>query len=68
MQIRRAEAADEAAFADMRRRAILALTVPARSTEEAETWATRVAADRIARAIREHDVWMTVEAMSLHQK
>src|SRR5437899_11157684 len=57
MQIRRAEAADEEALASIRRRAILALAVPAMSREQAERWATRGAADRVARAMREHDVW-----------
>src|SRR5215468_12507503 len=61
MKIRRAEAADEDALASIRRRAILALAVPAMSREQAERWATRGAADRVARAIREHDVWVAVE-------
>lgn len=61
MQIRRGEATDEAALAGIRRSAILALTVPAMSMEQAEKWATRAPADRIARAIREHDVWVAVE-------
>jgi putative acetyltransferase len=65
MQIRRAEAADEEALARIRRSAILALAVPAMSIEQAETWATRVAADRIARAIREHDVWVAVEGVAI---
>jgi GNAT superfamily N-acetyltransferase len=61
MQIRRAEAADEEALTSIRRSAILALAVPAMSMEQAETWATRAAADRIARAIRDHDVWVAVD-------
>jgi putative acetyltransferase len=61
MQIRRAEAADEEALARIRRTAILALAVPAMSMEQAEKWAARAAADRIARAIREHDAWVAVE-------
>ena len=61
MQIRRAEAADEDALAHIRRSAILALAVPAMSMEQAETWAARAAADRIARAIRDHDVSVAVE-------
>jgi len=65
MQIRRAEAADEEALARIRRSAILALAVPAMSIEQAETWAARVAADRIARAIREHDVWVAVEGVAI---
>src|SRR5262245_33304393 len=65
MQIRRAEAADEDALASMRRRAILALAVPAMSMEQAEKWATRAAADRIARAIREHDVWVALDEAAI---
>jgi putative acetyltransferase len=65
MQIRRAEAADEEALAHIRRRAILALAVPAMSIEQAEAWATRTAADRIARAIREHDLWVAVEEVAI---
>jgi putative acetyltransferase len=65
MQIRRAEAADEDALASVRRRAILALAVPAMSMEQAEKWATRAAADRIARAIREHDVWVAVDEAAI---
>ena len=61
MQIRRAEAADEEALARIRRRAILALAVPAMSMERAQQWATRSAADRIARAIREHHVWVALD-------
>ena len=63
MQIRRAEAADEEALASIRRRAILA--VPAMSREKAERWATRGAADRVARAMREHDVWVAVEGAAI---
>ncbi len=65
MQIRRAEAADEEALASIRRSAILALAVPAISMEQAEQWATRAAADRIARATREHDVWVAVEGAAI---
>ena len=65
MQIRRAEAADEEALAGIRRSAILALAVPAISMEQAEKWAARAAADRIARAIREHDVWVAVEGAAI---
>jgi putative acetyltransferase len=61
MQIRRAEAGDEEALASIRRSAILALAVPAMSTEQAEKWAARAAADRIVRAIRDHDVWVAVD-------
>ena len=65
MQIRRAEAADEEALASIRRRAILALAVPAMSMEQAETWATRAAGDRMARAIRDHDVWVAVDGVAI---
>lgn len=65
MEIRRAEAADEEALASIRRSAILALAVPAISMEQAEKWAMRAAADRIARAIREHDVWVAVEGTAI---
>jgi putative acetyltransferase len=65
MQIRRAEAADEEALASIRRSAILALAVPAMSTEQAEKWATRATADRMARALREHDVWVAVEGAAV---
>ena len=65
MKIRRAEAADEEALTSIRRQAILALAVPAMSTEQAEKWATRAAADRIARAIRDHDVWVAVDGVAI---
>jgi GNAT superfamily N-acetyltransferase len=60
MRLRRAEAADEEALASIRRSAILALAVQVISMEQAEKWAARAAADRIVRAIREHDVWVAV--------
>src|SRR5262249_51910215 len=65
MQIRRAEPADEEALASIRRRAILALAVPAMSREQAERWAARGAVDRVARAMREHDVWVAVEGAAV---
>jgi GNAT superfamily N-acetyltransferase len=65
IQIRRAEATDEEALARIRRSAILALAVPAMSMEQAEKWATRAAADRIARAIRDDDVWVAVEGAAI---
>jgi GNAT superfamily N-acetyltransferase len=65
MQIRRAEPADEEALASIRCSAILALAVPAISMERAEKWAAGAAADRIARAIREHDVWIAVERTAI---
>jgi putative acetyltransferase len=63
--IRRAEATDEQALASIRRRAILALAVPALSSEQAEQWAMAAAADRIARAIRDHAVWVAVEQVAI---
>lgn len=65
MHIRRAEATDEEALARIRRSAILALAVPAMSMEQAARWAATVAGDRIARAIREHDVWVAVEEAAI---
>lgn len=65
MHIRRAEATDEEALAHIRRRAILALAGMALSIEQAEAWATQAAADRIARAIREHDVWVAVDGAAI---
>ncbi len=35
------------------------------SVEEAGAWATGAAADRIAGAIREHDVWVAVEEVAI---
>ena len=65
MRIRRAEAADEEALAQIRRSAILALAVPAISMAQAEQWATQAAVDRIARAIRNHEVWVAVEEVAI---
>ena len=65
MQIRRADATDEEALARIRRSAILALAGPAMSRERAEQWATRAAADRIARALRDHDVWVAVDGVAI---
>jgi putative acetyltransferase len=61
MQIRRARATDEDALARIRRDAILALAVPAMSMEQAERWAARAVADRMARAIQDHTVWVAVD-------
>ena len=61
IQIRRAGAGDEEALARIRQSAILALSVPAMSTEQAEKWAMRAPADRVVRAIRDHDVWVAVD-------
>jgi len=67
MQIRRAEIADDEALANIRRNSILDLsrTVPDVSAAEAEKWAMGVAPDRIARAIREHEVWVAVEEIPI---
>jgi len=65
MQIRRAAPADEEALARIRRSAILALAVPAVSREQAERWAARGAAHRVARAMREHEVWVAVEGTAI---
>jgi len=65
MQIRRAELADGEALTSIRRRAILALAVPAMSSEQAERWAARAAPDRVNRAIRDHDVWLAVEGTAI---
>jgi GNAT superfamily N-acetyltransferase len=65
MQIRCAQTTDEEALAGIRRSAILVLAVPAISMEQAEKWAARTTADRIARAIQEHDVWVAVEGVIL---
>ncbi len=65
MQIRRADPTDEESLALIRRSAILALAVPRMSLEQAEKWATHVAADRFARAIRNYDVWVAVEGAAI---
>jgi putative acetyltransferase len=65
MQIRRAEATDEETLAHIRRSAILVLAVPAMSVKQAEKWALQVAPDRMARAIREHDVWVAVAGTAI---
>ena len=65
MHVRRADATDEEALASIRRSAILALAVPAMSSEQAEQWAARAAADRIARAMHDHDVWVAVDGVAI---
>ena len=60
MHLRRADVSDEAALAQIRRDAILTLAVLTLSPEQAAQWAASAAADRIARAIREHEVWVAV--------
>src|SRR5262245_40747292 len=65
MQIRRADASDEEALAHMRRSAIITMAVPAMSVEQAETGAAQAPADRIARSIRDHEVWVAVEGAAL---
>jgi GNAT superfamily N-acetyltransferase len=65
MHIRRAERTDAEALSAIRQRAILGLAVPAMSVAEAEAWAAGAASDRITRAIREHEVWVAVEAVAI---
>ena len=65
MRIRRAEAADAEALAGIRRDAILALTKPALSSDQAEQWANQIAPDRITRALREHNVWVVFEQTAI---
>jgi putative acetyltransferase len=65
MQIRRAAPGDEEALAAIRRSSILALTAPALSSEQAEAWPSGIAADRMARALADHDVWVAVEAVAV---
>lgn len=65
MQLRRADATDAEALATIRRSAILALAASAMSKEQAEQWAARAAADRIARALRDHDVWVAVDGVAI---
>jgi len=65
VQIRRAEIADEHVLGRIRRDSILGLAGPATSMARAEVWANGVAADRFARAIREHDVWIAVETVAI---
>lgn len=55
---RSARADDAAALAGIRRSAIVELAVPALSEAQAAQWADGAAADRIARAIGEHEVWI----------
>lgn len=61
MAMRRAAPTDHESLAGIRRRAILEIAVPTMSPEEAETWANRPAADRVLRAILEHDVWVAFD-------
>ena len=72
MQLRRAEATDAEALANVRRSAILALAVPAMSREQAamsreqaQQWAMRAAPDRTARAMRDHVVWVAVDGAAI---
>jgi len=65
MQLRRAEATDEEALANIRRSAILVLAVSAMSREQAEQWAMRASPDRMARAMRDHDVWVAVDGAAI---
>lgn len=65
MQIRHAQADDDEALARIRREAILVLAGATLSVEQAARWAASAAADRCARAIREHAVWVAVEGAAL---
>jgi len=65
MLIRRAAADDEAALASIRRSAILALAPSIVSLPEAEGWADRATAERIARAVRDHLVWVAVDESAI---
>jgi GNAT superfamily N-acetyltransferase len=59
--MRRAAVEDAGALAQIRRGAILTLTAPALSAEEAAAWADSAAPDRIVRVIRERDVWVAID-------
>ena len=61
MLTRRAEKSDEEALARIRRSAILELTAPVASAEEARQWADRPGPERIAAAIQAHEVWIATE-------
>ena len=65
IELRRAEITDEDALADIRRSAILALAVPVMSREQAERWAMGAAPDRMARAVRDHDVWVAMDGAAI---
>lgn len=60
MHIRRATPHDEASLGTIRRAAILTLTTPTLTQAEAAAWAAQLTPDRIARALRDHDVWVAV--------
>lgn len=61
MDIRQAHATDDEALALIRRAAILTLAGATLTLDQATRWAASAAADRCARAIREHAVWVAVE-------
>jgi GNAT superfamily N-acetyltransferase len=61
IEIRRASASDHPALSAIRRSAILELAVAAMSASQAEQWANRAAADRVAHAILHHAVWVAVQ-------
>jgi putative acetyltransferase len=61
IEIRRADPSDHAALSAIRRSAILELAVAAMSTSQAEQWADRAAADRVAHAVLHHAVWVAVQ-------
>jgi putative acetyltransferase len=61
MDMRRAEISDLEALETVRRDAILGLAAAAMPVEAAAEWAAGGAADRIAQAIREYEVWVAVD-------
>lgn len=65
IEIRRADPSDRVALSAIRRSAILELAVAAMSPSQAEEWANQAAADRVARAILDHAVWVAVRGVPI---
>ena len=65
MQICSAHAYDADALARIRREAILALAGAILSVEQVAHWANSAAADRCARAIRDHAVWIAIDGVPI---
>ncbi len=63
--IRRAHPGDEEALGAIRRSSILGLSAPRVPADEAERWVGGAGAARIARAIREHSVWVAVQETAI---
>ena len=61
MQLWRATLADTDALAAIRRDAILGLTTPVLTRQQAARWALDAPPDRFVRAVRDHAVWLAVE-------